>query len=126
LCTSSARLLASGVFGPWTISPVASSSGRRSAALRVAGARAKTDRLDARTLAKLLMTGLLEPVWTPDERTRALRRLTNRRERIVRSRTRAKNEAHGVLSRTLCERPPVTDAFSKGRPPVAGGPGAAH
>ena len=76
-------------------------------------ARAKTDRLDARTLAKLLMSGLLEPVWTPDERTRALRRLTNRRERIVRARTRAKNEAHGVLSRNLCDRPPVTDAFGK-------------
>jgi transposase len=79
----------------------------------ITDARAKTDRLDARTLAKLLMTGLLEPVWTPDERTRALRRLTNRRERIVRARTRAKNEAHGVLSRNLCERPPVTDAFGK-------------
>ena len=49
----------------------------------------------------------------PDERTRALRRLTNRRERIVRARTRAKNEAHGVLARNLCERPPVTDAFGK-------------
>jgi transposase len=76
-------------------------------------AKAKTDRLDARTLARLLMSGLLEGVWTPDERTRALRRLTNRRERIVRARTRAKNEAHGVLSRNLCERPPVTDAFGK-------------
>jgi transposase len=63
----------------------------------------------------------LEPVWTPDERTRALRRLTNRRERIVRARTRAKNEAHGVLSRNLCERPPVTDAFGKaGREWLAG------
>jgi transposase len=87
----------------------------------ITDARAKTDRLDARTLAKLLMTGLLEPVWTPDERTRALRRLTNRRERIVRARTRAKNEAHGVLSRNLCERPPVTDAFGKaGREWLAG------
>jgi transposase len=84
-------------------------------------AKAKSDRLDARTLAKLLMTGLLDPVWTPDERTRALRRLTNRRERIVRARTRAKNEAHGVLSRNLCERPPVTDAFGKaGRDWLAG------
>jgi transposase len=54
----------------------------------ITDARAKTDRLDARALAKLLMTGLLEPVWTPDERTRALRRLTNRRERIVRTDTR--------------------------------------
>jgi transposase len=31
----------------------------------------------------------------------------------VRARTRAKNEAQGVLSRNLCERPPVTDAFGK-------------
>jgi transposase len=39
--------------------------------------------------------------------------LTNRRERLVRARTRPKNEAHGVLARNLCERPPVTDAFGK-------------
>jgi transposase len=76
-------------------------------------AKAKTDRLDARTLARLLMAGMLDEVWNPDERTRTLRRLTNRRERIVRARTRAKNEAHGVLARNLCERPPVTDAFGK-------------
>jgi transposase len=79
----------------------------------ITDAKAKTDRLDARTLAKLLVSGLLDEVWTPDERTRILRRLTNRRERIVRARTRAKNEAHGVLARNLCERPPVTDAFGK-------------
>jgi transposase len=77
-------------------------------------AKAKTDRLDARTLARLLRSGLLDQVWTPDERTRMLRRLTNRRERLVRARTRAKNEAHGVLARNLCERPPVTDAFGTG------------
>jgi transposase len=76
-------------------------------------AKAKTDRLDARMLARLLASGLLDEVWTPDERTRALRRLTNRRERLVRARTRAKNEAHGVLARNLCERPPVTDCFGK-------------
>ncbi len=62
----------------------------------------------------MLVAGLLDEVWTPDERTRTLRRLTNRRERIVRARTRAKNEAHAVLARNLCERPPVTDAFGKG------------
>jgi transposase len=77
-------------------------------------AKAKTDRLDARTLARLLASGLIDEVWTPDERTRTLRRLTNRRERLVRARTRAKNEAHGVLARNLCERPPVTDAFGRG------------
>ncbi len=80
----------------------------------ISEAKAKTDRLDARMLARLLVSGLLAEVWTPDERTRALRRLTNRRERIVRARTRAKNEAHGVLARNLCERPPVTDCFGKG------------
>ena len=79
----------------------------------ISHAKAKTDKLDARTLVKLLMTGLLDQVWSPDERTRALRRLTHRRERLVRARTRAKNEAHGVLGRNLCEKPPVTDAFGK-------------
>src|SRR6185312_1205121 len=76
-------------------------------------AKAKTDRLDARALARLLISGLLDEVWTPDDRTRPPRRLTNRRERVARARTRAKNETHGVLSRNLCERPPVTDAFGK-------------
>ena len=79
----------------------------------ITDAKAKTDRLDARALARLLVSGLLDEVWTPDESTRTLRRLTGRRERVVRARTRAKNEAHGVLSRNLCERPPVTDAFGK-------------
>jgi len=37
-------------------------------------ARAKTDRLDARTLARLLAAGALGGLWLPDERTRALRR----------------------------------------------------
>ncbi len=87
----------------------------------ISEAKAKTDRLDARTLARLLMSGLLDEVWTPDERTRSLRRLTNRRERIVRARTRAKNEAQAVLGRNLCERPPVTDVFGKaGRRWLAG------
>jgi Transposase len=36
-------------------------------------AKATTDRLDARTLARLLVSGLLDEVWTPDERTRTLR-----------------------------------------------------
>jgi len=76
-------------------------------------AKAKTDRLDARTLARLLASGYLEQVWAPDEETRSLRRLVARRSRLVRARTRAKNEVHGVLARNLCPRPPVTDAFGK-------------
>jgi transposase len=37
-------------------------------------ARAKTDRLDARTSAKLLASGELDAVWVPDERCRRMRR----------------------------------------------------
>jgi len=78
-----------------------------------AGARAKTDRLDARTLARLLAAGVLTEIWTPDESTRALRRLVARRAAVVRARTRLKNEVHAVLARNLCPRPPVSDAFGK-------------
>jgi transposase len=79
-------------------------------------ARAKTDRLDARTLARLLWTGELESVWMPDERCRVLRRRLARREQLVRSRTRAKNEIHAVLQRRLQGKPPCSDLFGvKGR-----------
>src|SRR3982750_2986268 len=37
-------------------------------------AGAKTDKIDARTLAKLLAGGFLPAVWLPDEQTRILRR----------------------------------------------------
>jgi transposase len=79
-------------------------------------ARAKTDRLDARTLARLLAGGELDAVWSPDERTRVLRRRLARRGQLVRARTRAKNEIHAVLVRRLVGRPPVSDLFGvKGR-----------
>ncbi len=80
---------------------------------QISKAKAKTDRLDARMLARLAASGFLETVWAPDEPTRALRRLCARRETLVRARTRAKNEAHAVPARNLCGRPPVSDAFGK-------------
>jgi transposase len=79
-------------------------------------ARAKTDRLDARTLARLLAAGELDAVWSPDEWTRVLRRRLARREQLVRARSRSKNEIHAVLVRRLVGRPPVSDLFGvKGR-----------
>jgi transposase len=82
----------------------------------IAGARAKTDRLDARTLAKLLWAGELDAVWTPDERCRVMRRRLSRREQLVRSRSRARNEIHAVLVRRLVGKPPMSDLFGvKGR-----------
>ena len=56
-------------------------------------ARAKTDRLDARTLARLLATGSLEGLWLPDERTRAMRRRLQRRSQLVKPRTRRRTRS---------------------------------
>jgi transposase len=82
----------------------------------IAQARAKTDKLDSRTLARLLASGELDAVWMPDERCRVLRRRLARREQLVRSRSRAKNEVHAVLMRRLQGKPPMSDLFGvKGR-----------
>ncbi len=87
----------------------------------ITSARAKTDRLDARTLARLLAAGELDAVWAPDRRTQVMRRRLQRRSRLVGSRTRAKNEIHAALMRQLVGRPPATDLFGKkGRAWLAG------
>lgn len=87
----------------------------------IASARAKTDKLDARTLASLLWRGELEAVWMPDDRCRILRRRLARREQLVRARTRCKNEIHAALQRRMIPRPPVSDLFGvKGRAWLAG------
>lgn len=54
--------------------------------------RAKTDRIDARTLAQLLASGFLPDVWQPDPATAALRRQVSRRAHLVKQRTKAKNQ----------------------------------
>src|SRR5918995_4485433 len=55
-------------------------------------------------------------VWMPDAACRVMRRRLARREQLVRSRSRAKNEIHAVLMRRLKGRPPVSDLFGvKGR-----------
>jgi transposase len=77
-------------------------------------ARAKTDRLDARALARLLAAGSLEGLWLPDELTSAMRRRLARRAQLVRARTRAKNEVHAVLMRRLIAKPKVADLFGQG------------
>jgi transposase len=87
----------------------------------ISSARAKTDKLDSRTLASLLWRGELDAVWMPDERCRILRRRLARREQLMRGRTRSKNEIQAVLQRRLQERPPFADLFGvKGRQWLAG------
>ena len=82
----------------------------------ISQARAKTAKLDAKTLAKLLWTGGLEAVWMPPEWISRMRRRLARREQLVRARSRVKNEIHAVLMRQLKGRAPVSDLFGvKGR-----------
>jgi transposase len=79
----------------------------------IAEAKVKTDKVDAATLCELLAAGFLPAVWSPDESTRALRGLLGRRDRLVRSRTRAKNAVHAALQRNLKGRPPMSDVFGR-------------
>jgi transposase len=74
-------------------------------------AGSKTDKIDARTLAKLLAGGFLPSVWLPDEQTRILRRRISARAQLVRQRTRAKNQVHATMIRNLKGKPPVSDLF---------------
>jgi transposase len=78
---------------------------------RITGLRAKTDKIDAALLARLLAAGFLAEVWTPDEPTRVRRRLISRRMHLVRQRVREKKQVHAVLQRQLKLRPPMTDVF---------------
>jgi len=79
-------------------------------------ARAKTDRLDARTLARLLAAGELDGVWMPDRATWVMRRRLQRRSQLVRARSRAKNQIHATLMRCLVGRAPFAEPFGpKGR-----------
>ena len=77
---------------------------------------AKTDKIDARSLARLLASGFAGEVWAPDDETAALRRQLSRRRQLVKQRTREKNQVHAVLMRNLKPRPPMSDLFGvKGR-----------
>jgi transposase len=81
-------------------------------AVKHATQAAKTDKRDARTLARLLAAGFLPEVWTPDERTRVLRRRIARRAQLVRQRTREKNQVHAILIRNLKRRPAGSELFA--------------
>ena len=86
-------------------------SGRRPRA--IAEAKPKTDRLDARTLREPLDAGCPPSVRRPDESPRALRGLLGRRERLVRSRGRAKHAVPAALGRKT--GPPRSDRFGSKR-----------
>jgi hypothetical protein len=76
----------------------------------IAEAKVKTDKVDARILAQLLAADFLPPVWLPDDRTRALRRQVTRRARLVRQRTRIKNQ--NGLPKRVPRGAPVPDGHT--------------
>ncbi len=69
------------------------------------GDRVKTDRRDARMLARLYRAGELTPVWVPDVQHEALRDLVRAREAAVCDQLRARNRLTKFLLRHDC-RPP--------------------
>jgi hypothetical protein len=79
----------------------------------IAHSQAKTDKIDAGTLANLYAAGYLPEIWTPDARTERMRRLVGRRYQVVRHRTRIKNEVHAILYAYLTPHCPHADLFSR-------------
>lgn len=66
---------------------------------RKAGDRVKTDRRDARLLARLARAGELTPVQVPDVADEAVRDLSRAREDLVEARTSARHRLQGMLLR---------------------------
>lgn len=82
----------------------------------IARAKTKTDKIDARVLAKLYAAGFLPEVWIPDAATQARRRQVTRRNQLVKSRARLKAIAQSILHAHLAPRCPHADLFGgKGR-----------
>jgi len=75
-------------------------------------ARAKTDKLDAALLARLLRAGLVAASYVPPPPYQVLREVTRARARLVRCATLAKNQMHYLLA-SRNRHPPYRNVFSK-------------
>jgi len=73
-------------------------------------AQVMTDKIAARTLAKLHAAGLLPPVWVPPPEVRDHRALVAQRSKMKRLVNQAKNRLHAVLHRHHLQ-PPEGDPF---------------
>ncbi len=78
----------------------------------IAAGRAKTDKLDAALLARLLRAELIPRAYVPPAPYDRLRDLTRARARIVRHQTQTKNELHALLARYNVH-PPFKTSFGK-------------
>ena len=76
------------------------------------GQRVKTDRLDARRLARSYRAGDLTPVWVPDPEHEALRDLVRAREAAKQDQLRARHRLGKFLLRRGCRRPAGVNAWT--------------
>jgi len=81
----------------------------------IATARAKTDKLDAALLARLLRADLIPEAYVPPARYQRLRDLTRTRARLSYGATLAKNQMHALLARANVHSPFKTPFGKRGR-----------
>lgn len=88
----------------------------------IARAKTKTDKIDARVLAKLYAAGFLPEVWSPDAATQARRRQVTRRTQLVKSLVRLKAIVQSMPHTRISPRAARMPTCSAAR----GVPGSAH
>ena len=81
----------------------------------IVSGRAKTDKLDAVLLARLLRAGMIPMAYVPPKPYQQLRDLTRARARITRHISEAKNELHALLARANIHSPYLTTFSKRGR-----------
>lgn len=79
---------------------------------RSEGRRAKTDRIDARSLARFLAVSAPEPTPQPDDALVGLRELTRFRTDLVHDRTAAVNRLHSAVDLAFPELPQVLGSLT--------------
>ncbi|MCI0466682.1 MAG: transposase [Beijerinckiaceae bacterium] len=67
----------------------------------IAYARVKTDKIDARVLAKLHASGFLPEIWIADDGTQRRRRQTTERMGVLEQAVRTKGRIHAILHANL-------------------------
>ena len=77
-------------------------------------ARKKTDKIDSKILAELLLADMIPEAYVPDTEIRLMRKSVRHRLGIIKVRTMFKNQAHAILrARNLHPPPEVKDVFTK-------------
>ena len=78
----------------------------------IAEAKIKTDKVDAKTLARLLRADMLSTCYVPNEEKRSRRELLRHRMKLVKTRTEVRNRIHSLLDKHGL-RIPYRTPFSK-------------